>query len=273
MTSMSPISVEPATAGVLPAKVSVTGLSKLFGGEQTSEVVALKAIDLSVQKGEFIALLGPSGCGKTTLLRIMAGLETASAGSIRIDDKPVVRPPLGVSFVFQTSVLLPWRTILSNVLLPVEIEGRVTAEWTQRALKLLQTVGLADFANHRPAQLSGGMRQRAAICRALLTDPDLLLMDEPFGALDAMTRDTMNEEVLQLWRSIGMTVVFVTHDIAEAVRLATRIVVMSPRPGRIEKVIETGFTAADTYADRVNSQRFADLVKLLRSMFQHEGAP
>ena len=233
------------------------------------DVLALEEATLSVEQGEFIALLGPSGCGKTTLLRILAGLELPTSGSVVVGGKRVTGPFPGIGMMFQSSVLLPWRTILSNVMLPAEVEGKTGPEWREKALDLLARTGLSDFANHYPRQLSGGMRQRAAICRALLLDPDILLMDEPFGALDSMTRDTMNEELNTIWRRSRKTIVFVTHDIAEAVRLATRIVVMSARPGRVEKVIDTGFTDQDEYTERIGAPAFVELVRDLRAHFVH----
>jgi NitT/TauT family transport system ATP-binding protein len=247
--------------------IEIDHVWKRFRSRIAGHLLALTDVSLTVPRGEFLALLGPSGCGKTTLLRMLAGLEKASRGTISIDGRTVTSPVQGTSFVFQSSVLLPWRTILSNVLLPVEVDGRLGAAWVEKARGLLAVSGLADFADHYPRELSGGMRQRAAICRALVTDPNILLMDEPFGALDAMTRDVMNEELYAIWRSSGKTVVFVTHDIAEAVRLATRIVVMSPRPGKVERVIETGFGAEDEYVNRPRNPRFNELVVDLRQMF------
>jgi NitT/TauT family transport system ATP-binding protein len=252
------------------AKLRAEGVWKRFRSRQSSDVLALKDVTLDVPEGDFVALLGPSGCGKTTLLRILAGLEPASSGRVTIDDLAVTEPSEHVAFVFQSSVLLPWRTVLANVLLPVEVRHLPLAEWTDKALGLLRMTGLADFANHYPRELSGGMRQRAAICRALLMDPDILVMDEPFGALDAMTRDTMNEELAGLWRRSGKTIVFVTHDIAEAVRLATRVAVMSARPGRIERLIDTGFTARDEYAERIASVQCLEKVQELRAIFLAE---
>jgi len=247
--------------------IHVTGVSKRYRDRQAGEVLALKDVDLSIHGGEFLALLGPSGCGKTTLLRILAGLEPASTGRVAIDDTVVEEPSERVAFVFQSPVLLPWRTILSNVLLPVEVRGWPVEEWRGRARGLLETTGLGEFVDHYPRQLSGGMRQRAAICRALLTDPQILFMDEPFGALDAMTREAMNEELFRIWRGTGKTVVFVTHDMAEAVRLASRIVVMSSRPGRIVRVVDTGFAPDATYAERIDNVQFLNKLQELRSAF------
>ena len=249
------------------AKLRAEAIWKRFRSRQSRDVLALTDVSLTVPAGAFVALLGPSGCGKTTLLRILAGLEPPTSGRVTIDDVPVTEPSEHVAFVFQSSVLLPWRSVLANVLLPVEVRHLPLADWTDKAMDLLRLTGHADFAHHYPRELSGGMRQRAAICRALLMDPDVLMMDEPFGALDAMTRDTMNEELSALWRRSGKTIVFVTHDIAEAVRLGTEVAVMSARPGRIERLVDTGFTARDEYGDRIASVRFLEKVQELRAIF------
>ncbi len=205
-------------------------------------VRALDDITFGVGQGEFIALVGPSGCGKSTLLRIVAGLRPATAGAVTVDSRPVTRPIRAVGMVFQAPVLLKWRSVLDNVLLPAELSGLSRSAYRSRAEDLLQLVGLGDFAAKLPRELSGGMQQRASLCRALLLDPPLLLMDEPFGALDAMTRDEMNGELLRVWGEAGgaegrrKTVMFVTHSIPEAVFLADRVVVMTPRPGRIARI-------------------------------------
>ncbi|MEO7850808.1 MAG: ABC transporter ATP-binding protein [Rubrivivax sp.] len=201
-------------------------------------VEALRDISLDIGEGEFVALVGPSGCGKSTLMRSIAGLRPVTSGQIVVDGVPVSGPVSRVGMVFQAAVLLKWRSVLDNVLLPAELSGLNARDYRERALQLLQLVGLSDFAHKRPGELSGGMQQRASLCRALVLDPPILLMDEPFGALDAMTRDEMNLELLRIWGEAGSgaerkTIVFVTHSIAEAVFLADRVVVMSPRPGRV----------------------------------------
>ena len=205
-------------------------------------VEALRDISLTVRRGEFVSLVGPSGCGKSTLLRIIAGLRPATSGAVKVNGVEVARPISNIGMVFQAPVLLKWRTILDNVLLPAELAGLPRAKYREHALNLLRLVGLGDFAGKRPNELSGGMQQRVSICRALLLDPPLLLMDEPFGALDAMTRDDMNFELLRIWgEGLGLsgqrkTIVFVTHSIQEAVILSDRVVVMSQRPGNITAV-------------------------------------
>jgi NitT/TauT family transport system ATP-binding protein len=202
-------------------------------------VQALAGITLHVAAGEFVSLVGPSGCGKSTLLRIIAGLRPATEGAVRVAGEIVREPIADIGMVFQAPILLKWRSILQNVLLPAELAGESRRTLRRRALLLLDMAGLKDFADKLPRELSGGMQQRAALCRALLLDPPLLLMDEPFGALDAMTRDDMALELLRIWgerdlaRPARKTVLFVTHSIAEAVFLSDRVVVMSPRPGRI----------------------------------------
>lgn len=196
---------------------------------------ALSAINFKATRGEFISIVGTSGCGKTTLLKIAAGLVSPTNGEIRIFGQPVRGPTQDIGFVFQTAVLLRWRTILQNILLQAEVRKVDMMEYEARARSLLAIVGLAGFENKYPYQLSGGMQQRASICRALLHDPPLLLMDEPFGALDAMTREAMHLELQEIWMDSGKTVLFVTHSIAEAVFLSNRVIVLSSRPGRIRE--------------------------------------
>ncbi|KQT45201.1 sulfonate ABC transporter ATP-binding protein [Aureimonas sp. Leaf454] len=205
-----------------------------------SPVHALKDIDLTVSRGEFVSFIGPSGCGKTTLLRVIADLERPTSGEIAVNGMTPEQARLAraYGYVFQAAALYPWRTIEKNVALPLEIMGFDKAERQRRVAAGLDLVGLAGFGRKYPWQLSGGMQQRASIARALSFDPDLLLMDEPFGALDEIVRDHLNEELLKLWAKTGKTVIFVTHSIPEAVFLSTRIVVMSPRPGRIHEIID-----------------------------------
>ena len=202
-------------------------------------VEALRGISLGVRRGELVAVVGPSGCGKSTLLRIVAGLRRPTAGTVAVNGRPVTRPIPEVGMVFQAPVLLKWRRVLDNVLLPAELAGLDASAYRARARELIALVGLGEFAAKYPGELSGGMQQRVSLCRALLLDPPLLLMDEPFGALDAMTRDEMNVELLRIWGEARTgdgarkTILFVTHSIPEAIFLADRVVVMTPRPGRI----------------------------------------
>ncbi len=219
-------------------------------------VEALRDIAFTVDRGELVTLVGPSGCGKSTLLRIIAGLRPASAGRTVVDGRPVTRPIAAVGMVFQAPVLLKWRRIVDNVLLPAELAGLNPDDYRARAGELLRLVGLGDFGDKLPRELSGGMQQRAALCRALLLDPPLLLMDEPFGALDAMTRDELNLELLRVWGEGSQrrkTVLFVTHSIAEAVFLADRVVVMTPRPGRVASVVPVRLPRPRTTATRASA--------------------
>jgi NitT/TauT family transport system ATP-binding protein len=218
--------------------VEARGLSISFGSGD-GRTLALDGVDLAIERGEFISLIGPSGCGKTTLLRAIADLVTPTAGTLVVNGKSAAeaRCERAYGYVFQAPALYPWRNIERNVMLPLEIMGVPDAERRARAARNLELVGLADVGRKFPWQLSGGMQQRASIARALSVEPALLLMDEPFGALDEITRDGLNLHLLELWRRTGMTVVFVTHSIPEAVYLSTRVVVMSPRPGRITDIV------------------------------------
>jgi len=224
---------------VVSDAIEMRGVSLTFASAD-APVVALDDIDLSIRRGEFVSLIGPSGCGKTTLLRLIADLETPSAGSITVNavSPKAARVERAYGYVFQAPALYAWRSVLRNVMLPLEIMGMAAREREARAKSYLSMVGLGGFERKFPWQLSGGMQQRVSIARALAFDPPLLLMDEPFGALDEITRDHLNDQLLRLYEHTGKTVVFVTHSISEAVFLSNRIVVMSPRPGRILKIID-----------------------------------
>ena len=220
--------------------ISIKNMTKKFKAADGLTVHALDNVNLEVERGEFISLIGPSGCGKSTLLRIIADLIQPSSGTVTVNNKPAeqARKDRDYGFVFQSPTLYDWRTVGKNVQLPLEIMKHPKAEREQRAREMLQMVELADFEHKYPWQLSGGMQQRVSIARALAFQPGILLMDEPFGALDEMTRERMNNELLRIWSTIpDMTVIFVTHSISEAVYLSTRVVVMSPRPGRIAEII------------------------------------
>ncbi len=217
--------------------VTISGVSKTFRTRK-GEVKALSDIDLTIRRGEFISVLGPSGCGKSTLLMLLSGLVPSSRGSIRVDEKAISGPNSDIGIVFQQDVLLEWRSALQNVLIQAEIRKSDLGSARERAQQLLKMVSLQDFENAYPNELSGGMRQRVSICRALLHRPPLLLMDEPFGALDAMTRDQLQLDLLRLCKDNDMTVFFITHSIQEAIFLSDRVVVMSPRPGRVERIID-----------------------------------
>jgi NitT/TauT family transport system ATP-binding protein len=201
-------------------------------------VEALRGVDLEVREGEFVALVGRSGCGKSTLLRLIAGLVPVSAGRVSVGGTPVTRPRQDVALMFQSPALLPWRTVADNVLLPVEMFGWNKSEYRDPALRLLETVGLAGFEKRLPHELSGGMRQRVALCRSLIQQPRVMLMDEPFSALDALTREEMAIELQRIHLEHGATTVFVTHSITEAVLLADRVAVLTPRPGRVLRIMD-----------------------------------
>ena len=259
---------EPTTSG---ESISVKGVGKTYDAS-AGPVRALMPTDLEVRPGEFVVLLGPSGCGKTTLLRMLAGLIAPTEGSIEIGGRPLfsgrdekpARDTLGsLGFVFQAPKLMPWRKIWRNIALPLEAKGIGKAERKARAAELAELVGLAEFLDHYPKQLSGGMQQRVAIARALIHRPSILLMDEPFGALDAMTRDSMNLLLQQLWRETGKTIVLVTHSISEAVFLADRVVLLSQRPGRVQDVVGVDFPRPRELT--VSGQaKFGELVDSLR---------
>jgi NitT/TauT family transport system ATP-binding protein len=217
--------------------IVIEGVSKIFEAEGR-RVEALLDVDMTIAQGEFVAIVGPSGCGKSTLMRLVAGLLPTSGGTIRVAGQSVVGPVIDVGIVFQKPVLLEWRTILDNVLLQPELRGQDARRYRERACDLLAALGLSGFEDAHPRQLSGGMQQRASIARALVHDPSLLLMDEPLGALDALTREQVRLDLEELWRATKKTVLFITHSIDEAVLLSDRVVVMSPRPGRIEHIID-----------------------------------
>ncbi len=217
---------------------TIRGVSRRFEVPGAPAIEALDRVSLDIEPGEFVSLVGPSGCGKSTLLRLLGGLDRPDAGTIAYNTKAVGGPFSGVGMVFQQPTLLPWRNVLDNVLLPIELMGEARSRYVERARALLDTVGLSGFADRRPDELSGGMQQRVGICRAFVHDPSVLLMDEPFAALDLLTREEMTLELARICQSRPVTVVFVTHSIAEAVMLSDRVAVMSARPGRIVEVID-----------------------------------
>jgi NitT/TauT family transport system ATP-binding protein len=249
--------------------IAVKRLSKSYAGRAES-VLALDTIDFAVGEGEFIAVVGPSGCGKTTLLKILAGLIPPSAGEAVLRGMPIVGPRRDIGVVFQAPVLFPWRSVLDNVLLPADVQRLDRARHAQLAMELLALVGLAGFEQRYPWELSGGMQQRVAIVRALIHDPALLLMDEPFGALDAMTREQMNLELQRIWLERRKTVVFITHSIPEAVFLADRVLVMTPRPGRIAETLAVGLPRPRGL-DVMNTPEFGAHVGRIRGHFSAQG--
>jgi NitT/TauT family transport system ATP-binding protein len=254
--------------------VRLAGVGKVFqlkGGAQTE---ALAGIDLEIASGEFISLIGPSGCGKSTLLRIVADLIQPSVGIAEVNGKPTARARLDRDYgmVFQAPVLFEWRDVEGNIRLPLEIVRMDRAESDRRIREMLELVELTAFGKHHPHQLSGGMQQRVAIARALALQPALLLMDEPFGALDEMTRERLNAEVLRIWEATRKTVLFVTHSIPEAVFLSTRVVVMSPRPGRISHVVEIDLPRPRDDGTR-ETERYYELVTVVREALRGQSHP
>jgi NitT/TauT family transport system ATP-binding protein len=250
--------------------VSLQKVSKLF---ERGNVVALSEIDLSVRPGEFVSLIGPSGCGKSTLLRIVGDLVAPSSGQVVVNGKSAhqARIDRDYGIVFQDAVLYDWRTVAKNIALPLEMLGWDRTRRSERVRELVHMMELGGFEQHYPWQLSGGMQQRVSIARALSFDPALLLMDEPFGALDEMTRERLNMELLRIWEASGSTVIFVTHSIAEAVFLSTRVVVISPRPGRLTGIVDIDL-AQPRNADTREDPRFFELVTQVRDMLRAAGA-
>jgi NitT/TauT family transport system ATP-binding protein len=254
------------TARAVGEVVRLEGVSMVFGASGSGRTVeALRDIDLEVGRGEFISLIGPSGCGKSTLLRVIGDLVSPTSGTATVNGKPARRARLDRDYgmVFQAPVLFDWRTIQKNVELPLEITGLPTRERAAKAQSMLELVELAEFGGHRPWQLSGGMQQRVAIARALALDPAILLMDEPFGALDEMTRERMNLELHRIWERTATTVIFVTHSIPEAVFLSTRVVVMSARPGRISTIVPIDLPR-DRSVETREMERYYQLVTEVR---------
>jgi NitT/TauT family transport system ATP-binding protein len=225
------------TPNTASTKIHIEQLCKVYGSREGS-VAALDDVTLSIRANEFVTLVGPSGCGKSTLLKVIGALIKPSRGVLRHDGEPLTEPTRDVGIVFQEAVLLQWRTVLENVLLPAEILGLDKAKSRSRAIDLINLVGLGGFEKRYPRELSGGMQQRVSICRALIHNPSVLLMDEPFAALDALTREELGFELMRIWAADKKTVVFVTHNITEAILLADRVVAMTPRPGRIARVID-----------------------------------
>ena len=251
------------------AVIAVRGLAKRYA-TRDGAVEALDDINFSVAEGEFIAVVGPSGCGKSTLLKILAGLVPMSGGEALLHGTPIAEPRRDIGVVFQSPVLFPWRTVLDNVLLPVDVQRLGREKHLEAARALLTLVGLERFANNYPWELSGGMQQRVAIVRALIHDPVMLLMDEPFGALDALTREQMNLELQRIWMAKRKTVLFITHSIAEAVFLADRVLVMTPRPGRIMETLAIDL-ARPRVLDAVNSPAFGEYARHIRGCLQARG--
>ena len=249
--------------------VEMRNLEKVYNSTR-GDIHALANINLDIHEHEFLSLLGPSGCGKSTLLRCLAGLERISAGTVAIKGKPLDGAPEGLGIVFQRDMLLDWRNVLQNILLPIEFRKLPKRDYIDTAHRLLETFGLTRYAKRFPWELSGGMRQRVAICRALIDDPNLLLMDEPFGALDAITRDNLNIELQRIWNTTRKTILFITHSINEAILLSSRVAVMGRDPGRIEEIIEIDLPRPRSLATR-DTPEFIRYSAHVRSIFERLG--
>ncbi len=249
--------------------IELAGVTKTYRTKQ-GDVPSLRPVDLAIKRGEVVAIVGPSGCGKSTLLKLVAGLLPASGGAVQVNGAAVTKPHRDVGIVFQQALLLPWRSVLRNVMMPVEVKRLPEAEYLQRAHALLKMTGLSGFADKSPWQLSGGMQQRVAICRALVHDPEILLMDEPFGALDALTRETMNLDLLRIQAETGKTILLITHSIPEAVFVADRVLVMSERPGAIVASYEVDLPRPRNL-DMMGDPRFAELARQVRTHFHTQG--
>jgi NitT/TauT family transport system ATP-binding protein len=271
---VSALRAATATAESNPSRtcalIIARGLSKTYITADSGEVVALKDLDFQIFDGEFVSVIGQSGCGKSTLLKVLAGLLPYRADSVELNGKPLRGPSPDAAVVFQSPVLLPWRTVLDNVLLPIEFRKLQLSDYRQHALELLRTVGLQEFAQRYPFELSGGMQQRAAIVRALVQDPRILLMDEPFGALDAMTREQMNLELMRIWSQSGKTVIFITHSIAEAIFLSDRVIAMTARPGRIAEILNIDLPRPRELSI-INTDRFGRYAAHLRALIDARG--
>lgn len=250
--------------------IDIDGVGKTFVGQDGEQIVALEGTDLKIGRGEFVSIVGPSGCGKSTLLNLVAGLMETTIGEVRIDGAKVDGPYTDLGFAFQSDLLLDWRTVIRNVLLQCDMRGLDSKGHEARARELLKSVGLEGFEDKRPFELSGGMRQRVALCRALLLDPPMLMMDEPFGALDALTREQMQVDLLAMWQETRKTVLFVTHSISEAVFLSDRIIVMTPRPGRVREIIDVDLERPRDLNIR-DTGEFGAIVHRVRLLFQEMG--
>jgi NitT/TauT family transport system ATP-binding protein len=248
--------------------IEIRSVSKTYR-TRDGEVPTLQDIDISVDDGELLVVVGPSGCGKSTLMRMVAGLLPPTSGEIRVEGRPVTKPFGEVGIVFQSALLLPWRSVLGNIMMPVEVKGLPRAPYLERAHELLKMVSLNGFEKKYPWQLSGGMQQRASICRALIHDPRIVLMDEPFGALDALTRERMNLELQRIHRETGKTIMLITHSIPEAVFLADRVLVMTDRPGKIAAIYNVDLPRPRSL-DVMGDPRFVELTQTIRRHFHSQ---
>jgi NitT/TauT family transport system ATP-binding protein len=267
---VAPAVTRPAAVPVRPAFISLDGVAKVYDARGGGQVQAVETVSFHIGHGEFVSIVGPSGCGKTTLLKIIGGLLEASAGTIAYEGLAPGRRKPQLGMVFQDAVLLPWRTVLQNVCLPIEVMRRDRAEGEAFARRLIELVGLKGFEDKYPNELSGGMQQRASIARALVTEPALLLMDEPFGALDALTREYMAQELQRIWSSAVKTVLFITHSISEAVFLSDRVVVMTARPSRVAEIIAIDL-ARPRHMSMTTNEAFGRYVARIRTLLSATG--
>ena len=261
---------EPIAIAAPPALIGLRGVGKTYATASGVAVRALAGVDLTIADGEFVCVVGPSGCGKSTLLRLLAGLDPCEEGTLTLDGRPIAGPSGETGVVFQAANLLPWLTVRENIRLPLRVGGRHTAA-DGRIDELLAITGLADFGARYPYELSGGMQQRAGICRALVRDPRILLMDEPFGALDALTRERMNAELQRIWQTSGKTVLPIPHSTSEAIFLADQVVVMSPRPGRVLRVLEVPIPRPRSFDSIVSHPAYAGLAREIRALLTEPG--
>ncbi len=250
--------------------IKVNDLTKTYLTRDGGQVHALDNISFGIEEEEFVTVVGPSGCGKSTMLKILAGILAKTSGNVMLRDQPIDKPRRDIGVVFQSPVLLPWRNVLENVLVPAHIQKRDIPSHRERAMHLLDLVGLQGFEENYPYELSGGMQQRVGIGRALVCDPALLLMDEPFGALDAMTRERMNMELLRIWRESEKTILFVTHSIPEAVLLADKVIVLTSRPGRINEIVEIDLPRPRSI-EMVSTEKFGRYSLKLRQLMNAQG--
>jgi NitT/TauT family transport system ATP-binding protein len=262
---MTVTTMTPQKTTVTEDAITIDNLNVTFSSKRAT-TTALQDIDLRVADGEFVSIAGPSGCGKSTLLKVVAGLTDATSGDVRLRGHRVQGPQRDIGYVFQRAALLEWRSVRKNILLQAEMRGMPRKAAQARCDYLIEMTGLSGFENALPHELSGGMQQRVSLCRALLHQPSVLLMDEPFGALDALTREKMNVELHRIWRETGTTVVLVTHSVAEAVYLANRVVVMSPRPGRIVETLDVDLPDERHYAETMEQPEFITVANRVRDL-------
>ncbi|MDF1872346.1 ABC transporter ATP-binding protein [Vannielia sp.] len=271
----APLSIQAGASVPAPSRpgealVRIEALEKIYSTRDRGNIHALSDIHLDVAPGEFLTIVGPSGCGKSTLLKILAGILKKTSGQVRVANAELYGPNRDLGVVFQAPVLLPWKSVIDNVLVPAKVQKLDMGQARTRARELLEMVGLSGFQDRYPGELSGGMQQRVGICRALIHKPKFLLMDEPFGALDAMTREQMNLELMRIWKEQEATILLVTHSISEAVFLADRVVVMSPRPGRIAEIMPVDLPRPRNL-EMFNTPVFGKHVGAIRRHFQSEG--